>query len=179
MPPWPTGWVPPPSPDKADMNEDIDIGIVIAAKNATPAEHCLTCTGGLCLNNIRVMLGMLWEHGVNTPTIVLNPFQLCNVIDDTWTDNADTGVRTWPQLINRLLLRRQRPIELARNNLWHKGTFRGYIYGCPVHATDLLMRGDVVAYDPRARWFGQITFGGDEIQSNVIFAGASAKICIV
>ena len=162
------------------MNADIDFGVAMAALAAAPTEHCYITSGFLDLNNIGHMLACLWEHGVHEPVIVMNPYRMLEMIDHTWYETADTEVKTWPQLINRMLLRRLRPIKLVPNSLWHKmGTFRGYIYGSPFHAVEMMDRNSVVAYDPRARWFSRIRSNDAGLTSEIIFAGASAKIAIM
>lgn len=106
----------------------IDVEHVLWIPDATPTEHILAVPGCLDPDNIRVAFGLLWEHGATMPYVVVPPYRL----KDMWG---------WEPLSHAF-----KPLPCDQ---WkYNETFRGTVFGCPVHCLLQMSRDHCLVYDP-------------------------------
>lgn len=105
-----------------------DFWAVLSAQLLALPEHHLTCAG-FTEDNLLFALGMLWEHEVYTPIIVMNPFRIKDLIGCT-------------------------NLQMRTPSLWvgtHRGkfrsTFEGRILDCDVHADPHIRRDVIIITD--------------------------------
>lgn len=107
----------------------IEPDLVIRALEAAPMNRTFTVIGVLCPDNLSSAISTLWEIGIDTPTIVVNPRRIRDMIG--WGDEPPP------------LLRFQ---AIAPADWKSNGSLRGRFLDCEVHASPALEWGHVVAF---------------------------------
>jgi len=107
----------------------IDDQTVTMAIEAAPPARTFTAAGVLSPDSLSSAISTLWELGVDTPTIVVNPRRICDMIG--WGDEPPPLLRF--QAIS--------PTKWSQN-----GSLRGQFLDCEVHASTAIEWGCVIAF---------------------------------